>query len=293
MRGSSLLEAVKEEDEAEFSDYDNSNAMGITSTSVSEIHGLDRLHFVTIQRRKAYEDELERIRASQKDPLQEPPKISLWRRLLRKLNLSDDLDLHTSVMIGNVLVVERTLRRLDQENSFPDAYNFKIDGMTALSVAIKGGREDIAAVLINERNVSVQAQDNNTLLTPLHHAVYLDLQKIACLIISRKDDGLDAVNLRDTNGITPLALACSLGRYNICRDLLRSHADPDICDVYGWNALFFAAYGGNRNVVKLILDCGIEKGAVDKTGRLAIDIATRLKHSESIALLETYNAQLS
>ena len=58
MRDSSLSEAIKEENAAEFSKYDDSDATGITSTSVSKIHGIDKLQFVAIQRRKAYEDEL-------------------------------------------------------------------------------------------------------------------------------------------------------------------------------------------------------------------------------------------
>ena len=32
--------------------------VSVTSTSVSKIHGIDKLQFVAIQRRKAYEDEL-------------------------------------------------------------------------------------------------------------------------------------------------------------------------------------------------------------------------------------------
>ena len=253
-----------------------------------------RLRGVTVQRRKVYDEETERIRReSQAGAPRELPKVSLWKCFLRKLNLSDDLDLLSSVMVGNILVVERTLRRLDREGAGPGAYDCRVEGMTLLSFVIKACREDIATALIANENINIQAQDFDTGLTPLHHSIYLGLEKLVHMIINSKHGGRSTINQYDSKGLTPLSLACALGRYTICCDLFKMHANPEICDFRGWNSLFFAAYGGNRSIVKLILDCGLEKGSKDETGLLAVDIATQLKHGEAISPLETYRTKLS
>ena len=262
---------------------------------------LDTLHSITIERRTFHAEEKDKIRdeyrrivAAGLEPVAE--RLPFWKKILRIFNLSNDLNLFEAVITGNLLVVEKTLKRLTQENSPSIAYNGKVNGMTALSLAIKAKREDIACFLIGNSNIDVVLGDDETLLNPVHHAVHLNLRRVIQKFIERGKQELNEeriIDAPDVAGMTPLCMACYICHYEIARELLNAHAMPEVCDKNGWNALFYAAQGGNHKIVKLILDSGLEKNQRDCNGVRAIDITENMGHGKATALLETYKPTLS
>ena len=67
------------------------------------------------------------------------------------------------------------------------------------------------------------------------------------------ENGAD-VNHPDFDGMTPLCLACMLGRKNIVQLLLQGKADVNHWDRHGRTPLLLASANGHHNVVKLLLE---------------------------------------
>ncbi|KAJ4448639.1 hypothetical protein ANN_00029 [Periplaneta americana] len=134
-------------------------------------------------------------------------------------------------------------------------------------------------------------------------------------------DAGSLVNAVDHAGRTPLWLAAREGRQDACRALLAAGARPDVkerpsgrtalhvaafwgrpavcelllaagarpnepADAYQWTALHWAAWFGRAPVVQLLLQHGAERGARDKQGRTALDLARQNRHTAVAAMLQ-------
>jgi len=109
----------------------------------------------------------------------------------------------------------------------------------------------------------------------LKMAVVAGVETAVRLHIRRGDD-LDA---RDGGGLTPLMLAASRNKANICRLLLASGVNPDLADPSGRNALAIAHATGASDAAAVIIE--------DATARQAQQLAT----NESV--VEDYYTQPS
>lgn len=109
----------------------------------------------------------------------------------------------------------------------------------------------------------------------LKMAVVAGVETAVRLHIRRGDD-LDA---RDGGGLTPLMLAASRNKANICRLLLASGVNPDLADSSGRNALAIAHATGASDAAAVIIE--------DATARQAQQLAT----NESV--VEDYYTQPS
>src|SRR3972149_6184599 len=96
----------------------------------------------------------------------------------------------------------------------------------------------------------------------LKMAVVAGVETAVRLHIRRGDD-LDA---RDGGGLTPLMLAASRNKANICRLLLASGVNPDLADPSGRNALAIAHATGASDAAAVIIE--------DATARQAQQLAT-------------------
>ncbi|KAJ4448717.1 hypothetical protein ANN_00108 [Periplaneta americana] len=134
-------------------------------------------------------------------------------------------------------------------------------------------------------------------------------------------DAGSQVNAVDHDFCTPLWLAASVGRQDACRALLAAGARPDMKDEpYGgtalhmaawhghpavcelllaagarpnqpddlnqYTALHWAAVCGHAPVVQLLLQHGAERGARNKQGRTALDLARQSSKTEVAAMLQ-------
>ena len=94
---------------------------------------------------------------------------------------------------------------------------------------------------------------------PVHLAASVGTAEVLSYLISRGAD----ISLENAEGLSPLELAASdleNGAQKI-RLLLRSGADIKHLDKKGWGAMTYAAMLGNREVVRLLLNYGVDPNA--------------------------------
>jgi Ankyrin repeats (3 copies) len=185
---------------------------------------------------------------------QQPSGETVWPCFpLRKILGLAHVSLHDAVLDGDVEGVRTAVQRYSRR--CPDRLNeYDAQGRTALSVAIKTAREDVADQLIGMPYVDVGKPDSLTGLTPLHHAVQLDLPRTVDRLC-KADAPIDAA---DRVGMTALMLACRLGNALIVEVLIDdADAQFEMADSAGWTCLFYATYMDHGELVSSHL-AGIE-----------------------------------
>ncbi|XP_063921124.1 uncharacterized protein LOC135135934 [Zophobas morio] len=142
---------------------------------------------------------------------------------------------------------------------------------TALQLACKSGVYENANMLLNS-GASINIVDKNK-MNALHYASksWIINRDVIKLLIEK---GID-VNVQDGNGKTALQLACKQGVYKNVEMLLYSGASINIVDKDKMNALHYASksWKTNRNVIKLLIEKGIDVNAQDGNGKTALQLA--------------------
>lgn len=90
---------------------------------------------------------------------------------------------------------------------------------------------------------------------------------------------------------TPLMEAARDGNIEIARRLLRSGARIDHPDVAGGTALHWAVRAGQTPYAEVLLKGGADQSLRDRAGETPLDIATRIHHSDLVALLESWQGR--
>lgn len=221
------------------------------------------------------------------EPEKQPPKDHRrpLYRIRRILNCCVHVPLEEAVLEGNTDQVRSYVTRWGNKEGGSERINWRNDkGRSALSLAIKEQREDLADFIISIGEANVDQSDRETSLSPLHQAVQLGevntIKKLA--LRSVKPDA------RDSTGMTPLMLACLLGNYTITDMLIEMGAECEAKDKSGWRPLHYAAYGGSVDVVELLLEQGVPHRKKDKFGLRPIDWAQHAGHGEAASYLETF-----
>ena len=100
------------------------------------------------------------------------------------------------------------------------------------------------------------------------------------------DLGADPLQL-DRRGCNGLHYAARANNVCVLRKILESGPDINAVDIFGWTPLHWAASStlGSIQVIKALLDGGCNKDMKDKVGRTALDIATKLGNTKSVAIL--------
>ena len=81
--------------------------------------------------------------------------------------------------------------------------------------------------------------------------------------------------------------AARQGHLEVTSILVQKGANLNLADNYGNTPLILAAFNGNAEVVKRLLQAGVDKAAKDKNyGKTALDWARQQKHAAVVALLE-------
>ncbi len=68
------------------------------------------------------------------------------------------------------------------------------------------------------------------------------------------------------HGSQPIGVAAEKGDAGMVSDLLAQKANPDARDAAGWTALHHAAYGGQQEAARVLLDAGAAINAKDNQG---------------------------
>jgi len=158
------------------------------------------------------------------------------------------LDLLGSIALGNV----DRVRALLQSNR--GLVNQKEPGTPALHSAVKLGRKEIVAVLL-DRGADVNIRDAHS-STALHVAAFWGREEIAKLLIEHKAD----VNASTDRGVTPLHEAARLGSPGVAEVLLAAGAEVNAKDDRGRTPLTCAEESsGAAEVVELLQGHGDTK----------------------------------
>jgi len=161
-------------------------------------------------------------------------------------------------------------------------------GRTALHWAVKDGRRNLAALLI-EAKANLEATDRVG-KTPLSVACEgKDLEMVRLLV----ERGAD-VNSRDMIGGSPLLWASGLGTPAIVRYLIEKGADVNVVDVNGLTPLLWASGIGSPETVDALLNAGAKVNIADTiTGDTALMRAARTGKLEAVTLLVKAGADVN
>mmetsp|Transcript_13619 Transcript_13619/g.45390 ORF Transcript_13619/g.45390 Transcript_13619/m.45390 type:complete len:308 (-) Transcript_13619:545-1468(-) len=227
--------------------------------------------------------------------------------------------LHEAVLDGDARAIAKRLQRLQRGDRrrgverFPVggkaagragklANEFDEQGRTALSLAIKAEREDLADLLLTlsaDPDVADDVSQHAGKLTgasPTLHAVLGDLPGTVLKLAKRKAD----LNLKNAFGMTPVMLACLAGDVDVVELLLEHGADPELRDAAGWTPLMYCAYGGHLKCAQVVVRYGVSLKTKDKNGYRAVDWAQYVRrkykskpHGNVECYLEEYKPSLN
>jgi uncharacterized protein len=157
-----------------------------------------------------------------------------------------------------------------------DATN-KVD--TRLVDAAESKSWTMVSELVREGVNATQAQPDG--MTAIHWAVYHDDQRTVGLLIGAKCD----VNAKTRYQVTPLSIACQLGRADSAKRLVAAGADTNATLPGGETLLMTACRTGNVEVVKQLLKNKVQINATERREQTALMWAAAEGHADVCDLL--------
>lgn len=166
-----------------------------------------------------------------------------------------------------------------------------IRGTTPLMIACELGRTDNVICLLNEQKKQLEDLDPNDedywLMKqssnfansygpyhtfPLHYAVESGNEETVKALIENAGEDID-IEVRNKDGLSPIAIACSKGYYEIAEFLLEKGAKVHETKKKKKNPLIWAAQNGHIHIVSLLLRHGIHPDVPDSSGNTATHYA--------------------
>jgi ankyrin repeat protein len=81
-------------------------------------------------------------------------------------------------------------------------------------------------------------------------------------------------NKADENGLNELHIACSFGRFNVSKALVKRGIDPKIQNNNGATSLMFSAHKGSTSLCRwLVEDCNVDINKIHRGKMTALDCA--------------------
>jgi hypothetical protein len=99
------------------------------------------------------------------------------------------------------------------------------------------------------------------------------------------------VNVKDSQGYSPLFLASSAGFEDIVEILLANGANPDLSTNDGWTPLMVASESGNIDIVKMLINHHANINLKNHDGWSALKIASRWENKVVLQTLEMSGAK--
>lgn len=201
---------------------------------------------------------------------------------------------------------------------------------TALTLALRNGNPEGAALLLDEGANMLTHDGLHTPLTLVHSGIeaypeeaqhYRSLQTrlldkgshvdiptnkagwtpLFHTVARMQDDAMKRhlqmlmqlgsdVNFIDKNGRTPLMVAASMGRKEAVETLLKNYAKLDAVDHYGWTALMLAIYYNHSEVSRYLCECGCDVNLVSSKGLSALRIAKKHQRKRVVEMLYEFGA---
>ena len=146
--------------------------------------------------------------------------------------------------------------------------DFEANGNQDLfEMVTSGTAKQLKAVLVAIDPLTYKDKEGNTLL---HRAVSEGARPSVTKVII---DVMGQVNVRNSNGETPLGLAAAVGNKKIVEILLAAGAQPDAQDKQGQTALMRASDSGHAGVVAILIKHGADVNAADRHQETALMMA--------------------
>lgn len=92
---------------------------------------------------------------------------------------------------------------------------------------------------------------------------------------------------------TQFIRACSTGKSEVLRELLRGGTSPETRDTYGLTGLIWAGRKGQLEVAEVLLAGGADLESKDRRGRTALHHAVALKHPDFVGFIASKGAFLN
>lgn len=158
-------------------------------------------------------------------------------------------------------------------------------GWTPLMAAVRGGNNDIVALLIT-LGADVHFQDAAG-DTPLIRAAYYNKPLVLQTLLNAGAD----VNVQNKRGVTALMIATRNGQQfnDILKLLLEKNANPNLLDKDGNTALLDAAQLWNVEAVKLLADAGADVNQANEDGITPLIFAADCGEDIKKAKIESNN----
>ncbi len=150
--------------------------------------------------------------------------------------------------------------------------------------------------LLHQNGANLSAVDNNG-QTALHDACLGGILKLVVYLAANVSSPRE-LNLPDSNGNTPLMLACGCGHYHVVKHLIKSHqVDVNATNIRRQTALHLAVEAGHQEVVKFLAKHGSSLDRRDEPSTLSGDTplmyAARMNNVAMLDLLLTAGADAS
>ena len=231
-----------------------------------------------------------------------PEMLNVLLKNNAKLSTANDgkTTLHYAVRKNDLQAVECILKYLKEMNLMEIIELKCLNGETALHWATAHGPDIEVLRILLKYNASVTAQDNDG-DTPLHWAVvYNNAQAVGCLAEHQQTRSVNAVEIKNSTGSTPLHLAAAAVRDAKVLSVLLLF-NPKLCakDGNGNTALHIAASRGNVGAVDIILkevtayrlktDKSDFVNLKNKLGKTARQLAAMMKNNNLLQVFNKYN----
>jgi ankyrin repeat protein len=166
-----------------------------------------------------------------------------------------------------------------------------------LEVAAKGDNARVKELLDKGVDVNMRGNDRNTPIMEAAYAGHLDTVKLlldhGADLSARKNDGATPTGLAGRSkdvlelfkNVSALVDAASKGNNQMLKELMDKGTPVNGLDQFGNSALTAACYGGQTDVVKLLLQKGANPNIKKSDGATPLSLATGQKHGEIVALL--------
>ena len=107
--------------------------------------------------------------------------------------------------------------------------------------------------VIDQMDLNITDDENESLL---HYTVRFNSIDFARLLLMHKANP----DIKNSNGDTPLMLACKMGKENFIKLLIKFNANADEKNNFGETALHMALLNGNIDIIKVLIN---EKTSLD------------------------------
>ena len=192
--------------------------------------------------------------------------------------------LHLAVKFDHLKAVKTIIKICDGEMRVIDGKNS--NSLTPLHFAAIRGSVRIAQILIESGStLNLQASEEKRGWAPIHYAAKYDQLEILELLISKGDDQESQTSF----GLTPAMIATEFGNIEVVDFLIRKKGANKNAQTHAindrMNILHYAVVDGHLDIVKYLLNAGVERNSKTISGISALDFAARIDNVEIATLL--------